>query len=91
VEYHYDNLFESLNFLTLRNRRRQSDTFFLIKVFSDIECRSSALETVGIRVPTRNISNLACSYDRLATCLQLDLFQRKMLFVNVHILLVTYV
>jgi hypothetical protein len=91
VQYYYDNLLERLNLLTLRNSRLQFDAFFLINVFSGIKYRSSVLETVEIRVPTRNIRNLACSHARLATALKLDVFQRKLQFVNVHAFLVTRV
>jgi hypothetical protein len=89
VQYYYDNLLERLNLLTRRNRRRQFDASFLINFFSGIKRRSPVLETVGIRVPTRNIRNLARSHARLATALQIDVFQRKMQFVNVHIFLVS--
>jgi hypothetical protein len=38
VEYHYDNLLEKLNLLTLHIRHRHSDTLFLINFFYGAKC-----------------------------------------------------
>jgi hypothetical protein len=58
MEYHYDNVLERLNLLTLHNRRRHIDALFLINAFSAIKCCASVLEMVGFRMPPRNIRNL---------------------------------
>jgi hypothetical protein len=57
MEYHYDNLLERLNLLTLYKRRRHFDTLFLINVFIGTKCCPYVLEIVGLRVHTRNIRN----------------------------------
>jgi hypothetical protein len=57
VEYHYSNILEKFNLLTLRIRRHHFDALFLINIFSGAKCCPSDLETVGIRVPTRYIRN----------------------------------
>jgi hypothetical protein len=57
VEYRYDTLLEKLNLQTLHIRRRHLDAAFLINVFRGTKYCPSVLETVGIRVPTRNIRN----------------------------------
>jgi hypothetical protein len=74
VEYHYDNIFEKLNLQTLHIRRRHFDALFLINDFSGTKHFPSVLETVGIRVPTRNMGNFntfSCSFSHspLARCL----------------------
>jgi hypothetical protein len=58
MEYHYGNLLERLHLLTLHNRRRHFDDLFLIKVSSGTTFCPSVLEMVGLRVLTRNISNI---------------------------------
>jgi hypothetical protein len=51
----YNSILTSLNFRTLHSRRRHLDALFLINVFKGkINC-PSILDTVGIRVPTRQI------------------------------------
>jgi hypothetical protein len=58
MEQHYDNnLLEWLNLLTLQNMRRHLDAFLLINIFSGTKRCPSALETFGLRVPTRNFGN----------------------------------
>jgi hypothetical protein len=57
VEYHYSNLLEKLNLLTLFTRHRHSDALFLINVFSGAKYCTSVLAAAGIPVPTRNIRN----------------------------------
>jgi hypothetical protein len=73
MEYHYDNLLEKLNLLTLHKRSRHFDTLFLIDLFSSAKCSASVLETVCIGVPTRNIRNFnmfacSCSHFPSARC-----------------------
>jgi hypothetical protein len=58
VEYHYENISEKLNLQTLHIRRRHFDAPFLINIFSGTKYCPFVLETVGIRVPTRNRHNL---------------------------------
>jgi hypothetical protein len=72
-EIAYDNALEKLYMLTLQNRLCQFDALFLLNVFSCPKRWPSAFETVGLRVPTRNIRNLN-TFPRffLATVLQLD-------------------
>jgi hypothetical protein len=95
TEYHYNNLLEKLNFLTLHKRRRHSDALFLINVFSGAKCCSSVLETVGIRVPTRNIRNFTpfccspshcpsarCVSAANAVCKCTDIFRNSGLNIN---------
>jgi hypothetical protein len=65
VEYHYDNILERLNLGTLHIRRRHFNALFLINAFSGTKHCPSVLETVSIRVPTRNIRNFtmfSCSF-----------------------------
>jgi hypothetical protein len=65
VEYHHDNISEKLNLQTLHIRRRHFVALFLINVFSGTKYCPSVMETVGIRVPTRNIRNFttfSCSF-----------------------------
>jgi hypothetical protein len=50
---------------TLHIRRRHSGALFGINVYNDAKYCPSLLETVGIRVPTRNIRNFtrfSCSF-----------------------------
>jgi hypothetical protein len=72
VAYHYDIL-EKLNVQTLHIRRRHFDALFLINVFRGTKYYPSDLETVAIRVPTRNIRNFTTfsysfSHCHSATC-----------------------
>jgi hypothetical protein len=55
VGHRYDNLLERLNFPILHSMRHYSIALFLINIFIGTKCCPSALETVGIRVRTRNI------------------------------------
>jgi hypothetical protein len=57
MEYHYDHLLETLILLTVHNRCPHINALFLINIFSGTKCCSSVLETVGLRVPTRNMHN----------------------------------
>jgi hypothetical protein len=91
VEYHYDNSLEKLNLETLHIRLRHFDAMFLINVFSGTRHCPSVLETVDIRVFTRNIRNLTSSVAPSATALQLDVFLPQMQFVNLQIFLVSYI
>jgi hypothetical protein len=68
VEYHYDNVLGKLNLQTLHIRRRHFDAVFLINVFSGTKQCPSVLETVGIRVPTRNIRNFNTFSCSLSHC-----------------------
>jgi hypothetical protein len=81
MEYHYDNLLELFNLLTLHNRRRHFGALFLVNVFGGTKFWPSVLETVGRRVPTRP----ACSLALLDTAHQLDVFQPQMQYVNLQI------
>jgi hypothetical protein len=63
MKYHYDNLLERLNLLTLHNRRRQFDALFLINVFNGTKCCPSVFEIVGTFLAL------------LVTAFQLDAFQ----------------
>jgi hypothetical protein len=59
MEYHYDIILEKLNL------RRHIDALFLINAFCGAKYCPSALQTVGLRVPTRNIRNyttFSCSF-----------------------------
>jgi hypothetical protein len=65
VEYHYDIIFKKVNLETLHMRRRHFDALFLINAFFGTKYCPSVLETVGLRVPTRNIRNFttfSCSF-----------------------------
>jgi hypothetical protein len=65
IEYHYDITLEKLNLQTLHIRRRHIDALFLINSFCGTKYCPSVLETVGLRVPTRNIRNFttfSCSF-----------------------------
>jgi hypothetical protein len=91
VEYRYDNMLEKLNLQTLHIRRRHFDALFLINVFSGSKHWPSVLETVGIRVPTRNIVTLTRSVAPSATALQQDMYLLQMQFVNLQIFLVSHI
>jgi hypothetical protein len=68
LEYHHDDILEKLNLQTLHIRRRLFDVLFLINVCNRAKCCPSLHETVGIRVPTRNIRNFtkfSCSSSRV--------------------------
>jgi hypothetical protein len=85
VKYHYGNLSERLNLLTLHKRRRHFDALFLINVFSGTKCCPSLLETDGLRIPTRNICNFdmfTCSSSHCpstvnAVCTLTDIFRKS--------------
>jgi hypothetical protein len=57
MEFNCDNLLERLDLLTLRNKCRLFEAFFLINIFIDTKFCPSILETVGLEAPTRNIRN----------------------------------
>jgi hypothetical protein len=85
MKYHYDNLLERLNLLTLHNRRRQFDALFLINVFSGTKCCPSVLEIVSFELLLGTLVIL------LATALQLDVFEWQTQYVNLQIFLGTLV
>jgi hypothetical protein len=89
VEYHYDIILEKLNLQTLHIRRRHFDALFLINVFCGTKYCPPGLETVGIRVPTRNIVTLSLSVDPSVTALQQDVYLLQIQFVNLQIFLVS--
>jgi hypothetical protein len=83
------------NLQTLHIRRRHFDAVFLINVFSGTKQCQSVLETVGIRVPTRNIRNFntfSCSLSHCpsarcvsaanAVCKYTDIFSKSYLSVK---------
>jgi hypothetical protein len=89
VEYHYGNILEKLNPQTLR---RHFDALFLLNIFSGTKHCPSVLETVGIRVPSRNIRNFtmfSCSFSQCpsarsvsaanAVCKSTDIFSKSYL------------
>jgi hypothetical protein len=82
IEYHYDIISEKLNLQTLRIRRRQIDALFLINAFCGTKYCPSVLETVGLRVPTRDIVISPRSVAPSATALQQDVYLLPMQFVN---------
>jgi hypothetical protein len=68
VECHYDNILKKQNLQTLHIGRRHFDALFLVNVFSGTKQCPSVLETVGIRVPTRNMRNFTmftCSFSKM--------------------------
>jgi hypothetical protein len=92
VEYHYDNILDKLGFQTLHIRRLHFDALFLRNAFSGTKHCPSVLETVGIRVPTRNIRNFttfSCSFSHCpsarcvsaanAVCKSTDIFSKSCL------------
>jgi hypothetical protein len=65
MEYHYDIISKKLNLQTLHIRRHHIDALFLIHAFCGTKYCPSVLETVGLRVPTRNTRNFttfSCSF-----------------------------
>jgi hypothetical protein len=93
VEYHYDIILEKLNLQTLHIRRRHVDALFLINAFcGGTKHCPSVLETVGLRVPTRNIRNFttfSCLFSHCpsvrcvsaanAVCNSIDIFSKSCL------------
>jgi hypothetical protein len=70
VQYYYDttNMLEKLNLQTLHIRRPHFDALFLIIVFIATNYPPPVLETVGIRVPTRNILIMfSCSFSHCSS------------------------
>jgi hypothetical protein len=57
VEYHYDTILEKLNLQTLHIKHRHLRALSFNNTFIGIKYCPPMLETVGIRVPTRNIRN----------------------------------
>jgi hypothetical protein len=70
-----------LNLQTLYIRRRHFDALFLINAFCGTKYCPSVLETVGLRVPTRNII-LPRPVTPSATALRQDIYLLQMQFVN---------
>jgi hypothetical protein len=62
-----------------------------MNAFSGTKCCPSVLETVGIRVASRNIRNFSMFTCSSSHCPKLDVFQWQMQFVNVQTFLVTHV
>jgi hypothetical protein len=54
-----DSILSHLNFRTLYSRRRHLDALFLINVFKGKINYQSIMDTVGIRVPTRQIREIS--------------------------------
>jgi hypothetical protein len=90
MEYHYVITLEKLNLQTLHIRRRHIDALFLINTFCGAKYCPSALETVGLRVSTRNIRNynmFSCSVSHCpsarcvsaanAVCKSMDIFSKS--------------
>jgi hypothetical protein len=77
IEYHYDITLEQLNLQTLHVRRRHIDALFSINAFCGTKYCPSVLETVGLRVPTRNIHvQLLCQpllFSKMCMCCQCSL------------------
>jgi hypothetical protein len=70
IGYHYINTLYKLTVQTLHVRRRHIDALFLIYVFRGTKFCPCVLETVGLRVPTRNIrsfSMFSCSSSHCPT------------------------
>jgi hypothetical protein len=97
VEYHYDNILEKFNLQTLHIRRRHFDALFLINAFSGTKYCPSVLETVGIRVPTRNTRNFTmfscsfshcpsarCVFDANTVYKSTDIFSKSCLSLKSH-------
>jgi hypothetical protein len=89
MEYHYDIILEKLNLLTLHIRRHHIDALFLINAFYGTKNCPSVLETVGLRIPTRNIRNFttfSCPFSHClsarcvsaanAVCKSIDIFRK---------------
>jgi hypothetical protein len=84
TQSHYDILLEKLDLRTLciRRRRRHYDALLSINVYSGARYCPSLLETLGFRVPARNIVTLPCSVTPPATALRLDVLLLLIQFVN---------
>jgi hypothetical protein len=95
IEYHYDITLEKLNLQTLHIRRHHINALFLINAFCGTKYCPSVLETVGLRVPTRNIRNFttfSCSFSHCpsARCVSaanavykfMDIFNKSPLSLN---------
>jgi hypothetical protein len=90
MEYHYDNLAEKLNLLTLHIRHHHVDALFLTNIFSGAKCCPS----VGNSWHPCSCSEctyvtLPCSTAPQATALEINLFLLQMQFVNLQIFLKT--
>jgi hypothetical protein len=59
IKYHYDNFSEQLNLQALHIRRGHAHALFVINVYIGAKCSLSVPETVGIRVPARNVGNFS--------------------------------
>jgi hypothetical protein len=94
MEYYYDILLEKLNLHTLHIRRRHIDALFLINAFCGTKNCPFVLETVRLRVLTRNIRNFttfSCSFSHCpsarcvsaanAVCKSTDIFSKPCLSV----------
>ena len=68
TDYHYIDALDKLKLPTLHTRRRQIDALFLIRTFNGSLNCPSVLETVGIRVPSRNIRNYSMFCCSLSHC-----------------------
>jgi hypothetical protein len=61
----WNTIMDKLNLQTLHIRRRHLDALFSVNVFCGTKYCPSVLETVGVRVPTRNMRNFTtfpCSF-----------------------------
>jgi hypothetical protein len=88
VEYLYNNLLEKLNLPTMHFRRRHSDAFSFINIISGVKCCPSLLETVGIRVPPRNINivSLPCSVGHSArSASAANAISNLQMFLEIHV------
>jgi hypothetical protein len=59
MDSHYISMLDTLNLWSLHTRCRNIDALFVICVFRDVINCPSVLETVSIRVPSRNIHNFS--------------------------------
>jgi hypothetical protein len=80
-----------LNLHTLHIKRRHFDALFLINVFSGTKHWPSVLETLGIRVPTRNIRNFNTFSCSLSHCPSARCVSAAMQFVNLQTFLVNHI
>jgi hypothetical protein len=55
MKYHYDNLYDTLNLITLHKKSHNINVLFLLNVFSGAKHVSPVLDIGGFRIPTRNI------------------------------------
>jgi hypothetical protein len=55
----YDSILSHLNFRTLYSKQQHLDAIFLINVFKGKINYHSIMDTVGIRVPTRQIGGFS--------------------------------